>query len=157
PEIITLTESQRKQLDKRERRFIGEADTTITVNPFIAEEMAKRYRISTPHVILNAIGSVREFDPLRKSTRFRDKLSIPESKKIILYQGWFALHRGLLHMVEGMKKVAPHVHAVFMGYGEEALAVMKEKAKELDILHRMSFLDAVPQNELLSWTASADA
>jgi glycosyltransferase involved in cell wall biosynthesis len=54
PEIATQTLAQKKILNRREKRCIKYADAVITVNEFIADEMAKRYRIEKPQVILNA-------------------------------------------------------------------------------------------------------
>ena len=156
PEIHTLTPAQQQELTEREKRYAPEADAVITVNPFIAEEMSKRYQIPIPHVLLNALNPPPNFDPSARHDRFRGVLPIPPDEKILLYQGWIAKFRGLVPLVEAMPKVDRHVHLVFMGYGVDK-EELRRRTEELNVTDRVHFLDAVPQSELLYWSASADA
>ena len=156
PEIGTLTPRLQKELARRERRYVKKADAIITVNEFIAEEMAKRYEIKPPHVILNATDWPAHLDKDRRWDRFRPYFGIPREHYILLFQGWMSFSRGLQPLVHAMKHVSDDIHLVFMGYGE-ARPELEGISHNLGIDGQVHFMDAVSQDVLLSWTASADA
>lgn len=155
PEIVTLTPTQRRLLARRERRYIKEATSVITVNEYIANEMSKRYGIKPPLVILNATSWPASLERGKPWDNFRERFAIEKDQKILLFQGWMSHTRGLQVLIHAMKRVPEHVHLVCMGYGDarpqlEAIAAME------GLNQRVHFMDAVPQDELLGWTASAD-
>ena len=152
PEIGTLTPRQQRQLGRIERRFIRECDEVITVNPYIAAEMAQRYRIPEPTVILNAIDAN---DHTERSDALRTALHIPAAHRIVLFQGWLSPTRGLNHLVDAMAFTRDETHLVFMSYGD-LVDELFAHAHRLGIGHRVHFQPAVPQAELLWWSASAD-
>jgi glycosyltransferase involved in cell wall biosynthesis len=156
PEIATLSPQQRRTLTRIERRLVPLCDHVITVNPFIASEMAKRYHIPLPTVILNATDRPQGFDPTQHWNRFRECLAIPSSHSILLYQGWISLTRGLQNLIRAMRCVDVGIHLVVMGYGE-AIDELKWIRDNLGLADRVHFKNAVPQTELLFWTASAEA
>lgn len=155
PEICTLTPEQQKRLGRVEKRLIKHCDATITVNPHLAQEFARRYRIAAPDVILNAIDPFEDLHD-RPRNLFREQLNIPADKQILLFQGWMSPDRGLQDLVRALAQVRNDVHLVFMGYGDLVKDLTKIAAEE-NVLDRVHFKDAVPQAELLYWTASADA
>ncbi|MBE7555394.1 MAG: glycosyltransferase [Anaerolineales bacterium] len=157
PEISTLTAKQKRDLSRIEARSIAQCDRVITVNPLIAEEMARRYHIPQPEVILNAVVVPAGFKPTSKEDRFRQQFQIPADHQILLFQGWLSLDRGLAELVRAMAHLPSSLHLVLMGYGEEAKAVLAKIALEEKINDRVHFKEAVSQAELLFWTASADA
>lgn len=156
PEIHTLTAKQKTSLSKLERHYINKCEHVITVNQFIAEEMSKRYAIAVPTVIWNAVIPPEAFDPNQNYDRFRKSLKISADKKILLYQGWIADGRGLKKLISAMPLVSNQVNLVVMGYGEFR-EELEKMVSELDLIKRVFFKSAVTQNELLYWTASADA
>ncbi|MCL4296053.1 MAG: glycosyltransferase [Anaerolineae bacterium] len=157
PEIGTLTAKQKRELSRVEARAISLCDRVITVNPLIAEEIARRYHVPQPEVILNAVTVPAGFKPTIKEDRFRQQFQIPAAHQILLFQGWLSLDRGLAELVRGMAHLPGSLHLVFMGYGEEAKAVLAKIACEEKINDRIHFKETVSQAELLFWTASADA
>lgn len=154
PEISTLTASQSRTLSEREAAFIHQAHATITVNEFIAEEMARRYGIPTPVVIWNAIDPPSSAP--QHPTTLHNLLKLESDSRILLFQGWMSMTRGLQDLVRAMTRVRSEIHLVFMGYGE-ARRELKEIATTLDLSERVHFLDAVPVEDLVSTTATADA
>ena len=156
PEINTLSPVDKRALERLEGRFARHCDRVITVNPFIAREMARRYAIPTPEVLFNAIDRPEGFDPQHKPDRFRAELPIAPDKAILLYQGWMSATRGLQDLVNAMAHVPDRVHLVMMGYGE-ARAELERIVRDRGLGRRVHFKDAVPVTELLWWTASADA
>ncbi|MDY7010750.1 MAG: glycosyltransferase family 4 protein [Planctomycetota bacterium] len=156
PEINTLSRMQKRTLSRMEKRLVRHCDRIITVNPFIAEEIAKRYSIFEPTVIYNAIDRPEGFDPTVAPNRFRESMPIPAGDGILLYQGWMSKTRGLQDLVRAMKMVDDNVHLVMMGYGE-ARDELEQIVREENLGERVHFKEAVGQDELLYWTASADA
>ena len=154
PEIITLTPRQRRQLTRLERRFIRHAHAVITVNRFIAEEMARRYAVPAPQVILNCAPLPVE-EEVRHSRLFHERLNLAPDRVIVLYQGWLAPHRGLEALVCSARSVTPSVAIVLLGFGEYWSDLERLIATE-GVSNRVFLVPAVPQDELLRWTAAAD-
>lgn len=157
PEIGSLSPRDKKWLVALERKALPLCDQVITVNAFIAEEMAQRYQVQTPAVIHNAIKIPAGFTPGLREDRFRQIFPIPAEHNILLYQGWMSLERGLQNLVEAMTQVPETIHLVLMGYGDEALQALQQTAQAQGICHRLHFKETVSHQELLFWTASADA
>jgi glycosyltransferase involved in cell wall biosynthesis len=156
PEICTLSAKEKRVLQRRESKYIRDADVTVTVNPILAREMEQRYQPTSVKVIQNAVDPPPGFDAAARHNRFRQILPIRADEKILLYQGWIAIWRGLGPLLEAMSFVRPDVHLVFMGYGKDQ-EKLKERATEVGLTARVHFVPAVSQAELLFWSASADA
>jgi glycosyltransferase involved in cell wall biosynthesis len=127
------------------------------VNDSIAVEMAKRYQITRPITLTNAIDPPAEFNINIAYNHLREKLNLHSSRKILLFQGGFSKHRNLENLIDAMKYVLnPDIDLVMMGFGDYE-AVLKARAERLGLLNkRIYFLKAVPQSELLQHSASAD-
>lgn len=156
PEIHTLTAGQQKRLSALEKRWIGKADAVITVNEFIAEEMAERYHVPLPQVILNATQGAEGFDPDERYDCFRQQLPIRTDDQILLFQGWMAEGRGLRKLIRSLARISPRIYLVFLGYGDFQ-TVLGGLAEEIGVEKRVHFVKAVPQKLLLQYVASADA
>ena len=142
----------RRAWSRVECRHIQRCDAVITVNQSIARELERRHGISRVHVITNAAPA-----PLPLHRSLRERCSVPPGDRILLYQGSFTSGRHLPQCVEAMHLVrAPGVHLVLLGDGvlrsTLELAAARGPAKG-----RIHVLPAVPQDELLAWTAGADA
>lgn len=138
-----------------ESGYIGKCDAVITVNESIAQELEKRYGLSHVYVVRNAEKKAGAFR--RKTEYFHHTFSLPLSARILLYQGGVISNRNLQTLVKGMEYLRDRdIHLVLLGDGEskpelERLAKVRGLA---DIVH---FHHAVPQDELLGYTAAADA
>ena len=150
---------RRRLLERSEGRLARRADAVVTVNEGIAAELRRRYRLArTPLVVMNCPPrwhpEAGEEPP--PSDRLRATLALPTDRRILLYQGAFSPDRGLERIPRAL--LAPGLEAavaVFLGYGPlrnelEALAADPRFGGRLFVL------DAVPPDELLEWTASAD-
>lgn len=155
PEIVDLTPKQKKECARIEGKYIKYADKVITVNEFIAEEMAGRYGIKTPEVILNATNIPAGFKQGFKYERIREKAGIAPDKFIVLYQGWFWHTRGLDRLVSSAAFLDDGIVIALMGFGEYGKELEKI-ANGKGFEKKVFFLDAVSQAELLEYTASAD-
>ena len=153
PEIGSLPARLRRRLARLERTLAPKCDVILTVNPYIADEFARRYRIERPTVILNAIDPGMASGP--GGADLRRALGLDASARVVLYQGWIARSRGLELLIEALAHTAPEVHLVLLGYGEFA-DTLNEIARVRGQQQRTHVLPAVAQSELLDWTRSAD-
>lgn len=74
-----------------EKSLIRFADQVICVSESIANEYAKLYKISKPHLVL----SCPNYTEQPKHNIFRESLGIREDQKIFLYQGGLNMGRGI--------------------------------------------------------------
>lgn len=157
PEQASFSSVQRKLCSVAEKRLIKHADLVFAVNQSIAEEMSRRYEIEQPSVLLNAIDPPADFDPNYKYDLIREKLNLDIEDKILLFQGGFSPNRNLENLVKAMRLVSnKRVKLVMLGFGEFG-NVLREIATKQGLLNKtIYFMDAVPQNELIKYSASAD-
>jgi glycosyltransferase involved in cell wall biosynthesis len=157
PEQAIFPEERRAFYSLVEKEFIQYPDLVITVNTSIAQEMASRYNIIKPEVILNAVDAPEVFDINQKYNYFRENLPITQEQKIVLFQGGYSPNRNL----ELFVKSATHIQdesivLVLMGFGDfgkELEAIAKE---DKTINKKVFFFPAVDQSVLLEYSASAD-
>ncbi len=148
------TAQESRMWHKLEKTYIGKADAVVTINPSIAREMEGRYGLKRVEVIYNAEW-VSDEAPER-GRRFHDILSLPPEARVVLYQGGLSFQRNLKGLVQAMVHVAdPAIHLVFLGDGP-ARGGLRNEISRLGLQSRVHMLDAVPQEELLAYTASAD-
>jgi glycosyltransferase involved in cell wall biosynthesis len=158
PEQLHFGEERIELYRKVEQALIRLPDTVITVNKSIAEEMARRYEVDEPMVVLNAPNAAGMTVPVPRSTLLRQAFPIAENTRILLFQGSLSLNRNLEALVEAMAYVqSQDVVLVVMGPGEAKRRDLEGIAKALGIIGtRVFFHEAVPQSTLLAYTSSAD-
>jgi len=141
-----------------EAALIGYADLVTTVNESIAHELAERYRIDQPAVILNAPAAAGGSLPLPRNTLIRDKLGLSVGHRILLFQGGLSPNRNLEALTRAIALVRQlEIVLVFLGPDGGKRRELEQIAGKLGLLgSRIYFLDPVPQDALLSWTAGAD-
>jgi glycosyltransferase involved in cell wall biosynthesis len=134
-------------------RIIPHCAEVITVSPPIAQEMCRRYHI--PRVSL--IRNVPEYRDVPKSDRLRQHLKLVSNIRIALYQGKLQHDRSLDKLVRAAPFLDPNIVVVLMGPGEEStLSQLEELIASEGVSEQIRILQAVPYEELLDWTASAD-
>jgi glycosyltransferase involved in cell wall biosynthesis len=144
---------ERRRWIEIEQRHIGVADVVITVNPSIAAELRRRYGLDNVTVVLNAEEPA---DFPQPPDRLRQQLGLRASDRIMLFQGGFSAGRNLDTLVDAMQAVKdPSIHLVLLGEGQMRNALQRRVA-DAKTAGRVHFLDMAPQNELLSYSASAD-
>ena len=134
-----------------EKRLIGKAARVVTINDSIADELCRRYRIKKPDVIRNVAKSPNSIKPID----LRRKFGIPDDHKIIVYQGVLRRGQGLLYQLEILSYL-DRVMMMFIGEGPIE-SELKEKSSSLNVDDKVIFVGSVPPDELLNYTASADA
>ncbi|HEX7950163.1 MAG TPA: glycosyltransferase [Candidatus Limnocylindrales bacterium] len=139
-------------LARLERGWARSADRVITVNQAYAEELARRFGVATPAIVMNC--SYRYEPPVPAPRLFHATLGLDPATRVVLYQGGFSRGRGVEQLLEAIHRV-PNAVLVAMGYG--ALDADFQAAAAADENRgRFHVLPAVPPTELLDWVASAD-
>ena len=139
-------------LARLERGWARAADRVVTVNQPYAEQLAQRFGVEMPAIVMNC--SYRYDPPTPAPRRFHEALGLDPATRVVLYQGGFSRGRGVEQLIQAIHDIPNTVLAV-MGYG--VLEADFRAAAELDenrgLVH---VLPAVPPTELLDWVASAD-
>jgi glycosyltransferase involved in cell wall biosynthesis len=134
-----------------ERRLIREVDLFLTTNPHYAEWFVANYGVPEPAIVMN----VPERVEARKTDRLRERLGIPGTDRIVLYQGVMNRGRGLTSLVRSAAGFDEGIRLVLVGRGPlESQLRMFGSAPDLE--GRVFFTGMVPYDELPPLTASAD-
>ena len=132
-----------------ENILIRFADEVITVSESIANEYARLYNITKPHLILNCPAYKKQ----EKKNLFRESLSIREDQVIFLYQGGLSKGRGVETILKVFSNFSSDKNVlVCMGYGPLEFLIRQE-AK---VSNTIFFHPSVNLNVLLDYTSSAD-
>lgn len=144
----------RQNYARLERALISRAAAVIAVSQASAAELARRYGIARPTVLLNT----PPFEDWQAgSTWLRDRLGLSPDQRIVLLQGAVLPDRGQVELVESLVHLPAHVVLVFLGFNLGTFQpAIRTAAARLGLAARVHFLDALPSNELLAATASAD-
>lgn len=148
-----LSKKQQGFYFKYEKNNIKKAAQVITVNPFIAKLMAERYNMPEPNVILNCTELPSNFNVYNRI--IRDRVSIPQNWKIVLYQGWISAERNIETLIRGVKYFPKDSCLAILGYGEYE-KTLREIAELEGIQDKVFFLGQVPSDEMLNFSVGAD-
>jgi glycosyltransferase involved in cell wall biosynthesis len=135
-----------------ERRWARRADAVLTVNEAYASLLARQFGIDPPPVVRNTPDLYTP--PPLPPDLIRAALRISPDLRVVLYQGGLLSDRGI---EQGMEAILHVERAVFviMGVGKPTRDIEAMAASDRMQGH-VRFLDPVPPDQLLDWTASAD-
>jgi glycosyltransferase involved in cell wall biosynthesis len=133
------------------RGMMPRCDGVITVSPPIIPELQRRYGGPTAALVRN----LPVYQPPVASDRLRQYLNLGPETRIALYQGGIQDNRALDKLVYAARFLAPNTIIVFLGKGP-AQARLEALITEMGVGDRVKIIPAVPYEELLEWTASAD-
>jgi len=142
-----------------ERRLARKAQIVITVSESIAEHMALSLVIPKPTVVRN-VPAMRENagpggeSPPCSSSILHAALQLPESTRLVLYQGGISQARGLGLAVEAATSMVDGAMLVFLGDGP-GVKDLKRLTAELGVGNRVRFLPAVKADDILNYTGGA--
>jgi glycosyltransferase involved in cell wall biosynthesis len=158
--LVKLPGILRSLVRRREGRWVRGAAGVLAATPAMADEVARRFDVRPPIVLLNCPPAWRPEapGPIRS-----DRLSIAlgmtgdvPRRPTVLYQGAFRVDQGIEELVAATDDpvfVATGAIAVFLGFGHLRAWLESEAARRAA---RVAVLPAVPEDELLEWTAGAD-
>ncbi|MGM1028350.1 MAG: glycosyltransferase [Actinomycetota bacterium] len=132
-------------------------DGFITLNRSIAGFYRDKYP-ALPEAVLvpNAVERVAQTS---YDGRLHAAAGLVPEQKILLFQGGFAPHRGIPHLLEAAALLDEQWTVVFMGWGkleDQIRAVAEEDSSRPAGRPRVAMVPGAPHDELLSWTAGAD-
>lgn len=158
--LVKLPAVLRALVRRRERSLVHQAAGVLAVTPAMADEVARRFAIAAPIVLLNCPPAWHPETPGPiASERLAAAIGLPprpEGPPIVLYQGAFRVDQGIEELVAAIDDpalVASGVVVVFLGFGHLEAWLRAEAARRPG---RMVVLPAVPEAELMDWTAGAD-
>lgn len=147
-EASFLSASKKKIYKLIEILFSRNCHTVVAVNEPILQWYKDEIKIKNGYSLRN----IPEFVELNdRSKALRNKFSISNDDIIFLYQGLLGCDRGIDNLIRVFEQV-PTKHMMFMGYGEMQMSVIEASSRCSNI----HFNSAVPMNELLKTTSSAD-
>jgi len=140
----------RKKISKWvEKICLKYTDQVFVVSNSISEYYSDEYKISLPPVIFNCPN----YTLPPKSDLLRQKLGIQSDSLIYLYQGGLVPGRGVESILDAFRSYGNQERVVvFMGYGLLADEIKSAALNSQNIF----FHDAVPPDQLLNYTSSAD-
>jgi glycosyltransferase involved in cell wall biosynthesis len=147
----------RELVRHRERNWVRSASGFLAVSDPVADLVRRRWKVDRPGVLLNCPPAWLPDDPSPPiSSRIRDAARIGPDRPIVLYQGGFSVDRGVEELVAASAEPALReldAAVVFMGYGR-LQGYLEDAARAQP--DRVYLLPAVPPDDLMPWTASAD-
>lgn len=142
---------------RRERQLMRGASALTAVSPGVADEVARRFGVDRPIVVLNTPPAWRPGEAVPSRTgRLRDVAGLPPDMDVVLYQGGFSVDRGIEELVAAIENPAlsgTRLAAVFVGYGRLRDWLDEQVAR---LPGRVAVVDAIPPGELLEYTVDAD-
>lgn len=135
-----------------ERKMAKKVDTCVTVGKLVKEYLEQKLKISNILVLYNCPylqTSVEKVD-------FHALLNIPLDCKILLYQGVMNQGRGLKEMVYAQKHTRDNIRFILMGDGPMK-GDLEALISELNLQHKIIFINRVNPSILLQYTRGADA
>ncbi|WP_266205284.1 glycosyltransferase [Pontibacter kalidii] len=134
-----------------ERIFIHKTHHVFVVSDNIKLWYLKRYALSDEKVsVVKNIPKAFEAPPA--SNKFSVLLGLDSNAIKFIYQGGLFSGRGIPILLEAFSGVDPNKHLIIMGYGELENEV-RDFSKKFQNIH---YVPAVPPNEVLSYSCSAD-
>jgi glycosyltransferase involved in cell wall biosynthesis len=133
------------------RVMLPHCAAAITVSPPIVDEIQRRY--GGPRAVV--VRNVTPYQPPLASNRLRERLGLPATTRIALYQGNLQGDRALDVLVRAARYLPDNIAVVLIGNGPSQAALAALIAHE-GVGERVRLVPAVSYSELLAWTASAD-
>jgi glycosyltransferase involved in cell wall biosynthesis len=145
-------------LRRREARWMRGAAALLAVTPAMADEVATRFRVDRPTVVMNARERWRASEPVPRPIRLRTSIGarIPAARDVVIYQGAFRPDQGIDVLLAALREpplADRPLTTAFLGFGPLDALLRAESAAAPDGIVVGS---AVPPGELLTWTAGAD-
>ena len=134
-----------------EKCCIPFADSVITVSDSIANWYQKQYKIARPGIVRN-IPQTNKIIQNENDPDLKRKFSLKKGDILFIYLGGLSFGRGIERLLEIFSKVQKDRHIVFMGYGP----LSTEVQQYAEINHNIHYLPAVPPEDVLAHTATAD-
>ena len=154
-EISRMSRPNRFMWRRVLKKYSSSVDRFITINDSIANEHKVRYpELPSALVVKNA--AVHSGHAPVRSGLLREAAGVDSDRKVLLYQGGYAPHRGLEDLIRASVGLPKGWVLVMMGWGNIE-SELRTLARSVDGSGgRIRFIDPAPQPELGQWTSGAD-
>ena len=142
----------RAVLQHLERRWSQRVDLVLTVNESYAKILERLLDVPRPPVVMNC--QPRWTQPEPPPDLIREALGLGPEIGIALYQGRLQSDRGIEQSIEAILEV-PNAVLALLGFGGWERRLADQAATE-PYVGKVHLLPAVPPDQLVAWTASAD-
>lgn len=147
-----MSDRQRRQAKVVEQRGLSSVDAMIVASPAWIPWNSRLYgALPDPTCTILNVPRLEIPDP---NELLRDELQIPHDTKILLYQGSIQQDRGIEPAIDALS-LLDDVVLVVVGYGHHRPA-LEEYVSKLGLRDRVRFYGAIPNEDLVRYTASAD-
>lgn len=147
-------------LEQVERFFIKRAEVVITVNKLIANHFYQRYKLKkVPYVLMNCplFYKLNKKRIEAEKRKLKQKFSLNSEVKIVLYQGKFAIQRGIEDLIDASKFFSKDLILIVRGPENDYYQKLVEYARERKILGTKVFFDSpVAMEEMIVKGAAVD-
>ena len=134
-----------------EGSLIHNAQLVIMASQGYADRAVELYGIDTPTVVRNIPRYRVSFN---SEMNLRNRFEIPSDHQVLVHQGSLQPFRGVEQLIDAVALV-PNVTLVIIGYGSHLL-FLKQYVASSGLGDRIHFLGAVPTDDLLDWSSTAD-
>jgi len=149
PDLMGLHPAERARWRKLETRLITRPDAVITPSKARSDEMARRYRIPPPDVVMNCPPAGPAPDP---AASVLHALRRP-GETLLVYAGGYTVHRGLENIVRAMADLE-RCRLAMVGYGYLE-GTLRAIAADFGA-DRVEFVDPVAADDVVRTVAGAD-
>ncbi len=147
-----MTEEGKRKAQAEEGRYLPQVDAMIVASPAWIDWNRNLYgALPDPTITLLNVPEPTEIDP---SKDLRTELGISRSERILLYQGSIQENRGIEPAIEAVDTL-DGVVLVVVGYGHHR-PVLEDLVERRGLTDKVKFFGPVPNDELISYSASAD-
>lgn len=144
PELVNRPKVQ-KIWQTIERWIFPKLKNVVTVSPQIADEYSAKYGVK--------ITVIRNF-PIKLKEHYEVRNIKIDGKKIILYQGWVNVNRGLEPLIVAMKQIE-NAHLYIIGDGDVFDKIVQQ-ILDLKLQDKVTLLGKIPFELLPHYTYQAD-
>lgn len=145
------------------RRLIGfaleRAQIIISVSETVKEEILKRFRVDGAKIKVIPLGIDRTLFKPMDQREMRERLGLPQDRKIILFIGALQEIKGVKHLMGAIPEVvAAHPNVLFLLVGSGPLqSELGERIDRLGLMENVRLLGSKPHQEIPLWLGAADA
>ncbi|OKH24470.1 group 1 glycosyl transferase [Hydrococcus rivularis NIES-593] len=147
-ELIDDNSSSRKFF--ADKNFIG----FVTISQRLADRCINSGLSPEKVLVAHSGVDVQSFLPYQEKHLARQKLSLPQAEKIILYSGHLYEYKGIPTLLE-TARMMPECRFVLVGGWVEDIDRVKQECNKLN-LHNVQLVGHVTQTELASYLYAAD-
>lgn len=133
-----------------DKNFIG----FITISPSLAEHYIQSGLNPEKVLVAHSAVDIKSFLPYQTKDLARQKLSLPQNEKIVLYSGHLYEYKGIPTLLK-TACLMPECNFVLVGGWANDINRVKEDCKNLN-LHNVHIVGHAPQSELASYLYAAD-